>query len=52
MTKTEIDRVAVLGSGTMGIGIAQVTASAGYKTVLYDVSEDAHFDRSRGSMAI
>ncbi len=32
--------VAVIGSGTMGAGIAQATALAGYEVVLYDVSEE------------
>ena len=34
----EIHRIAVLGAGTMGHGIAQVAAQAGYETLLYDVS--------------
>lgn len=33
--------VAVLGAGTMGHGIAQVAALAGYETRLYDVDEEA-----------
>lgn len=37
----DIKRIAVVGAGTMGAGIAQVSASAGYKTVLYDISESA-----------
>lgn len=32
-----IRRVAVLGAGTMGHGIAQVSATAGYETTLYDI---------------
>jgi len=35
------ERVAVLGAGTMGHGIAQVSAAAGYETLLYDVEADA-----------
>ena len=35
----EIKKVCVCGAGTMGSGIAQVTAAAGYATVLYDVNE-------------
>ena len=35
MTMT-IQRVAVIGAGTMGAGIAQVCAQAGWKTNLYD----------------
>lgn len=33
-------RIAVIGSGTMGAGIAQATALAGYAVVLYDVQDD------------
>jgi 3-hydroxybutyryl-CoA dehydrogenase len=33
--------LAVLGAGTMGHGIAQVAALAGYETRLFDVSEEA-----------
>lgn len=35
----EIKNVAVIGAGTMGIGIAQVCASVGYKVYLNDVSQ-------------
>ena len=34
-------RVGVLGAGVMGAGIAQVTATAGYETVCYDVDAGA-----------
>ncbi len=34
-------RIAVIGAGTMGHGIAQVAAVAGYQTVLHDESADA-----------
>ena len=37
----DIQRVAVLGAGTMGHGIAQVAAMAGYTTTLYDLDEGA-----------
>ncbi len=36
-----IRRIAVLGAGTMGHGIAQVAAAAGYTVVLHDVSAEA-----------
>lgn len=36
-----IQQVAVIGCGTMGRGIAHVTAAAGYDTVMYDVEERA-----------
>jgi 3-hydroxybutyryl-CoA dehydrogenase len=32
--------VGVIGSGTMGIGIAQAAAQAGYDVVLYDIADD------------
>ncbi|MHB8872247.1 MAG: 3-hydroxyacyl-CoA dehydrogenase family protein [Myxococcaceae bacterium] len=35
---TTLDTVAVLGAGTMGHGIAQVSAQAGCRTFLYDVT--------------
>jgi 3-hydroxybutyryl-CoA dehydrogenase len=37
MWLTQIKSVAVLGAGTMGQGIAQVCATSGYKTILYDI---------------
>ncbi len=36
-----IERIAVLGAGTMGRGIAHVAALAGYETALYDVDPQA-----------
>ena len=33
--------VGVVGAGTMGLGIAQVAALHGHKTMLFDISEDA-----------
>jgi 3-hydroxybutyryl-CoA dehydrogenase len=45
--------VAVLGAGTMGHGIAQVTASAGFATRLYDVQRplaDAGLAKIKGSL--
>ncbi|HJQ69412.1 MAG TPA: 3-hydroxyacyl-CoA dehydrogenase family protein [Blastocatellia bacterium] len=35
-----IEKIAVIGAGTMGHGIAQVAAQAGYAVALADVSED------------
>ncbi|MEW6049902.1 MAG: 3-hydroxybutyryl-CoA dehydrogenase [Candidatus Zixiibacteriota bacterium] len=40
MTLNDIRKVAVIGSGTMGNGIAQVFASTGYEVVLVDVKQD------------
>ena len=36
--KTE--KIAVLGAGTMGAGIAQVAAQAGFETLVYDIKQD------------
>ncbi len=36
-----IRRVAVLGAGTMGHGIAQVAAAAGYAVIMRDISQDS-----------
>jgi len=36
----EIKKVGVLGCGLMGSGIAQVAATAGYETVVREVSPD------------
>ena len=35
-----IEKIAVIGAGTMGHGIAQVSAQAGYAVALYDVTPD------------
>jgi len=37
----EIKRIAVVGAGTMGSGIAQVAVEAGFPVTLIDVSDDA-----------
>jgi 3-hydroxybutyryl-CoA dehydrogenase len=51
-TGSGISTVAVLGAGTMGRGIAQVAAQAGYSTVLHDVAPavlaDARFAIAAG----
>ena len=36
----EIKTVAVIGAGTMGNGIAQVTATAGYNVIMTDIKEE------------
>jgi len=41
MTLDSINTVGVVGAGTMGLGIAQISAMAGYKTLLYDENNDA-----------
>ena len=45
----DIKAVGVLGCGLMGAGIAQVCATAGYRTVVYDV-ETAQLARGRASV--
>lgn len=37
----EINTICVCGGGTMGSGIAQTTAAAGFKTILYEINEGA-----------
>ena len=34
------EKIAVLGAGTMGAGIAQVAAQAGFETIIYDVKQE------------
>src|SRR5437867_6320480 len=46
---TEIKRVGVLGCGLMGSGIAQVAATAGYDTIVRDVSKEI-WDRARAGI--
>jgi 3-hydroxybutyryl-CoA dehydrogenase len=38
---SEVKRIAVIGAGTMGSGIAHVAAVAGYQTILTDANADA-----------
>ncbi len=40
-TLEDIKTIAVIGAGTMGSGIAQLAAAAGYKTIIYDLNEQA-----------
>jgi 3-hydroxybutyryl-CoA dehydrogenase len=40
MSGTEVKRIAVIGAGEMGSGIAQVVAAAGFDTTLVDVSAE------------
>ena len=44
-----IERLAVLGAGTMGHGIAHAAAAAGYTTTLFDVAPDS-LDRARSAI--
>jgi 3-hydroxybutyryl-CoA dehydrogenase len=50
----DVQRVLVIGAGTMGTGIAQVAARAGYRTELFDVAAGAaarSLDRIGDSLA-
>ncbi len=40
MTINDIKKVTVIGSGTMGNGIAQVFATTGYEVNLVDIKQD------------
>ena len=47
----QTEKIAVLGAGTMGAGIAQVAAQAGFETLLYDIKQefiDTGMGRIRG----
>jgi 3-hydroxybutyryl-CoA dehydrogenase len=47
----EVRRIAVLGAGTMGHGIAHAAVLAGYDTVIYDVAQAA-IDRGRAAVEV
>ncbi len=52
--ESQIKRIAVIGAGTMGHGIAQVAAMAGYETRLTDANTDAltgAWDRIQSNLA-
>lgn len=36
----QTERIGVLGAGTMGAGIAQVAAQAGFETLVYDIAQE------------
>jgi 3-hydroxybutyryl-CoA dehydrogenase len=48
-TARPIERISVLGAGTMGHGIAQVAAAAGYDVVMRDI-DDAAVQRGLGAI--
>ncbi len=53
MADNAFERVAVIGAGTMGHGIAQVAAMAGMEVMLFDLGEDAMMaglDRIHGNL--
>ncbi len=45
----DIKTIAIAGAGTMGAGIAQVTANAGYKTILFDINQTV-LDKAKQSI--
>ena len=47
---SEIERIGVLGAGTMGAGIAQVAAEAGLEVLIHDPLDGA-YERSRTMIA-
>ena len=49
--KSPIKRVGVIGSGTMGSGIAQVAATAGCQVKLYDTNQAA-LDKAKVSLEL
>jgi 5-formyl-3-hydroxy-2-methylpyridine 4-carboxylic acid 5-dehydrogenase len=49
MAATEIDKVAVVGAGTMGPGMAATFARNGFNTALYDVNQK-QLDKARGTI--
>ncbi|MCF8253438.1 MAG: 3-hydroxybutyryl-CoA dehydrogenase [Bacteroidia bacterium] len=40
MNMKKINTIAIAGAGTMGSGIAQVTASSGFNTILFDINSE------------
>jgi len=53
MPESTLSTIAVLGSGTMGAGIAQVCALRGFLTVLYDITPEivnAGYEKIRASI--
>jgi 3-hydroxybutyryl-CoA dehydrogenase len=41
MQLSDIKKIGVVGAGTMGAGIAQIAAMAGYDTLIFDIQEEA-----------
>lgn len=50
MNTDDIQRISVIGAGTMGRGIAQVFATAGYEVLLRDIDEEV-LQQARSRMA-
>lgn len=49
MQLNDIKTVAIIGSGTMGLGIANVFALKGYSTILFDIKQEA-IDKAKASI--
>jgi 3-hydroxybutyryl-CoA dehydrogenase len=47
LTLADIKKIGVVGAGTMGAGIAQLAAMAGYQTILFDINGD-QLDKAKG----
>lgn len=45
----QINVIGIVGAGTMGLGIAQISAMAGYKTILYDLDQSV-LDKAQQSI--
>lgn len=50
MEVSSIAKIAVVGAGTMGLGIAQVFAAKGFQTQLFDIHEAA-LEKAKGQIA-
>ena len=46
-----VSKIAVIGAGTMGLGIAHVAVLGGYETILQDVSE-AQLQKALGTIRV
>ena len=49
MSATSAERIAVIGGGMMGVGVAQVFAAAGHEVALQDVYPEA-LERAPGAL--
>lgn len=41
MSLDDVNKIAVIGAGTMGLGIAQMAALSDFSTILFDINDDA-----------
>ncbi|HET8860233.1 3-hydroxyacyl-CoA dehydrogenase NAD-binding domain-containing protein [Marivirga sp.] len=49
MNLKDIKSIGIVGAGTMGSGIAQISAMAGYKTILFDIQKAA-LDKAKSAV--